>query len=345
MLTEKEPITAWWFVVALAVLGTSELLAQAGLRRIQVGDKMPEFSLQDPSSATFSYTHERARPLAVVVLQTRQQRMERMVADIEAVVEKLRTEGVVFDCVGVLSGPGDTAHLQSRDEEARARFPLLLDPEFALWSKLGVVAAPTAVVVGPDHEVTWVKPGYGYDFIPNLQAQLAKVAGLSSASDEPVRVETLQNSSSQARQKRHLLMARALAKKGKLEPAIRELRSLQELDPNSLEVALELGEYLCRAGQNEAALEVAASMKTSSNRDKAQMLLISGWAKRQMGELDAAESFLTQAVELDAGSARVLYELGKVHQIKGDVEKAVAYYRRALARVFGETEPVGPSHK
>ena len=201
------------------------------------------------------------------------------------------------------------------------------------------------VVAGPDHEVKYTKAGYGFDFIPNLQAQLAKAAGLSGASDEPVRVKTLQNSSSRARQKRHLLMARALARKGRLEPAIRELRTLHELDPNSVDVALELGEYLCRARQNEAALEVVAGTKASSNPDKARALLVSGWAQRQMGKLDEAESLLTQAVELDAGSARILYELGKVHQTRGDLEKAVACYRRALALVFDETEPVGPSPK
>ena len=345
MLTERTRISTGSLLIFLAILGTSGLPARASLRRIHLGDKMPEFSLQDANGVAFSYTHERGRPLAVVILQTRQERIERMVADIETVVEKLRAKGLVFDCVGVLSGPGDTAYVQSRQPEAKARLPLLLDPEFRLWGKLGVVAAPTAVVSGPDHEVKWVKAGYGFDFIPNLQAQLAKAAGLRGASDEPVRVETLQNSSSRARQKRHLLMARALAKKGKLEAAIKEMRALHELDPNSVDVALELGEYLCRAGRNEAALEVVASTKASSSRDKARTLLVSGWAKRQMGQLDEAESLLTQAVELDAGSARILYELGKIHQARGAFEKAVACYRRALALVFDETEPVGPSQK
>ncbi len=102
---------------------------------------------------------------------------------------------------------------------------------------------------------------------------------------------------------------------------------------------------MCRAGKNEAALKTVAQVKAEAAEDKARVMLVSGWAKRQMGDVDAAEPLLTKALELSPESPRILYELGKVHQAKGDVAKALACYRRALAEVFGDAETAGLSHK
>ena len=47
-----------------------------------------------------------------------------------------------------------------------------------------------------------------------------------------------------------------LAKKGRWDAAVKELETLHQADPNAIEVTLELGEILCRAGKSEAALKL-----------------------------------------------------------------------------------------
>jgi Tfp pilus assembly protein PilF len=309
-----------------------------GQRRIAVGDVMPEFSLTDGGGTTLRYGHQGSRVLGVVILQAGESHLTRLIADMETLSRKLSSETAGFDCVGVMSGPGGADTLRARDPNAVAAFPILADPNFAFWGKLGVVAAPTAVVVGADHKVRWVKAGYGYDFVAGFHAQLNKALGLTDEAEASVRVETLENASDRARRERHIRMARTLARKGRLESAIRELQRVRQLDPNATDVAFELGEFLCRAGKNEAALKVAAEAETETPSQKARALLIRAWARRQMGELETAESLLAKALELEPGSARALYELGKVYQAKGDVEKALAGYRRALAVIFEEVD-------
>lgn len=316
-----------------------------GQRRIAVGDVMPEFSLTDGGGTAFRYGHEGSRVLGVVILQAGEGHLSRLIADIETLSRELRSETAGFDCVGVMSGPDGVDSLRARDPNAGAVFPILPDPNFAFWGKLGVVAAPTALVVGADHKVQWVKAGYGYDFVAGFHAQLNKALGLTDDAEASVRVATLENASDQARRERHIRMARTLARKGRLESAIRELQRVRELDPNAADVAFELGEFLCRAGKNEAALKVAAEANAETPSRKARALVIRAWAGRQMGELDAAESLLTKALELEPGSARALYEIGKVYQAKGDVEKALASYRRALAVVFEEVDAKDSSQR
>ncbi len=337
----------WWWLAAFvgAVCLVSFGWGQEGLRRVHVGDTMPEFSLTDARGTSFRYEHQQARVLGILILQAGQTHLQRLVTDLEVLLQKLRVEAPAFDCIGVMSGSGTSEFLRSREPDAGKALPIVADPNFAFWGKLGVIATPTAIVVGADHKVRWIKAGFGYDFVAGFHSQLNEALGLGGSVGTTAHVQTLENTSVQSRRDRHIQLARALAKKARWESALGELEKARELDPNAVDVALELGEILCRTGKNEAALKTVAQVKAESAEDKAHVMLVSAWAKRQMGDTGAAESLLTKALELAHESPRILYELGKVYEAKGDTEKALACYRRALAEVFGDTEAPGLSHK
>jgi len=343
----KQRGRGWWWLAAFvgAVCLVSFGWGQEGLRRVHVGDTMPEFSLTDARGTAFRYEPKQARVLGILILQAGQTHLQRLVTDLEVLLQKLRLEAPAFDCIGVMSGSGTSEFLRSREPDAGKALPIVADPNFAFWGKLGVIATPTAVVVGTDHKVRWIKAGFGYDFVAGFHSQLNEALGLGGSVGATAHVQTLENTSVPSRRDRHLQLARALAKKARWESALGELEKARELDPNAVDVALELGEILCRIGKNEAALKTVAQVKAESAEDKAHVMLVSAWAKRQMGDTGAAEALLTKALELSPESPRILYELGKAHQAKGDAAKALACYRRALAEVFGDTEAAGLSHK
>jgi tetratricopeptide (TPR) repeat protein len=345
MLTQRKGALPSAMAFFLAASVASSLPAAESLRRVHVGDAMPEFALSDPNGTVFRYPQGQAAVLGIVVLQAKQNHLERLVSDLEVLTQTLKAQTPAFECVGIMSGPGAAEFVQSRGPGAREAFPILLDPEFSFWGKLGVIAAPTAVVVGADHKIQWVKAGYGYDFLATFHAQLEKALGHKTQAGTSVRVETLENDSDRARRDRHIQLARMLARKGRLESALQELERLRQTDPNAIDVTLELGEVLCRAGRNEAALKMVSALTAESSQDKAHALWICAWARRQMGDLVEAESLLTRALELDRESPRILYELGKVHEAKGQTDKALACYRRALAGIFGETDVTDVSQK
>jgi thioredoxin-like negative regulator of GroEL len=331
----------------IAVLGACLASASPaeGLRRIQVGEVMPAFSLTDTTGRVFRYPHEPARVLGIIVVQGGQSNVGRIMADVQALVQELRSKSTAFDFLGVVSGPGGGESIQTLGLGSAASFPVVADPNFAFWGKLGVIAAPTAVVIGTDARVQWIRAGYGYDFIPGLHAQLKKALGLAGAAAASVQVEVLENASDRARRDRRIQLARTLARKGRLEAAIEELQKLYAADPNETDVAFELAQMQCRAGKNEAALATLAAAKTRTDQDRVRALWIGGWARRQMKQFDAAESLLTKALDVDPRSVRVLYELGKVCEAAGHPEKALAHYRRALAELFDETPSPDISRK
>ncbi len=193
------------------------------------------------------------------------------------------------------------------------------------------------IISDTNDTVLWVKAGHSYDFSPVIRARLNQALGIAQEikPNDASRVKTVMNATVAARVKRHLRMAKMLQEKGRIESAINEMHKAKELDPNSVEVALELGELLCRVGKNKAALNLVERMRATKRLDKARLLLISGWAKRQTGDLKTAEKDLLEATKLDTKSIRGFFELGQVYQAKGDKDKAMAAYYRALTLVFG----------
>jgi tetratricopeptide (TPR) repeat protein len=273
----------------------------------------------------------------VVFLSPKQKRSARAAADVEKIVRQLETNAERLETVIAVNDPNGV-DFQSKQNGPTKNIHILLDSEYKLWGKFGIIAIPTVVISDTNDKVICVKAGHGYDFAPVVRAYVNQALGLAQKEtpEDAGRVKTVANDTIAARLTRHLQMAKMLEQKGRLESAIEEIQKARELDPNSPEAALELSELFCKAGRSKAAIDIAESLKVTSRLDKARLLLISGWAKRQMGELDAAEKLLLEATTLDPKSTRALFELGKVYQAKQEIDKAMKSYHKALTVIFNE---------
>jgi tetratricopeptide (TPR) repeat protein len=309
---------------------------QPALRKMKLGDTMLEFSLPDSTGKMFEYKHNRKRVLAMVFLSADQQQSKSAASDIQQILADLRVKAAPFDFVGVMTEPPKSDFFESADP--KSAFPVLLDSQYKLWGKLGIIARPTVLIIGKDDKASWIRAGHAYDFAPALRSNLSHALGIAGAGapEETVEARALANSTDGSRVKRHLQMAKMLEKKGRFDAAIAEVRKAQALDPRSVEPILELAELLCRTGKGKAALETIEKVQVAERRDKARLTLISGWAGRLTGDLASAEKHLLEATKLDPRSTRGYFELGKLFQARGEKDKAIAAYHRALTLVFGE---------
>ena len=315
-------------LAASAVLSAGK--GEIGLRKMKLGDTMPEFSLTDTEGKTFEYRHDRNRVLVVVFLSAGQKQSESAVADVAQVLEDPKIKAERFDLIGVMTQPPE--------DGLKTAFPILLDPDYKLWGRLGIIAMPTVLIVTKDDELSWIKAGHSYDFAPSLHSHLLFVLGIAG-DEEPqdsVEARALNNKTTASRVTRHLQMARMLEEKGRLDSAIAEVGKARALDPDSVEPALVLGELLCRAGKSKEALDAVEKVQAASRRDTARKLVIRGWAKRQMGSLRPAQEDLLEAVKLDPKSARGHFELGRVYLAKGEKDKTLEEYQKALTIIFGD---------
>ena len=336
-MTTKCKIAVCVILVVLVCLFPPRQNIKGSTRRIGIGNKMPEFSASNTSGKVFDYKHGIEKVLMVVFLSASQKNSAQAAADIKGIVRKLASQAERLNVVVAIDDPNSQTFFRSDPNESVVGVHVIADIEYKLWGKFGIIATPTVIISDTNDTVLWVEAGHSYDFAPVIRARLNQALGIAQEIDpnDASRVKTVTNATVAARIKRHLQMAKMLQAKGRIESAINEVRKAKELDPNSLEVALELGELFCRVGKNEAALKIVERMRATKRLDKARLLRISGWAKRQMGDLETAEKYLLEATKLDAKSARGFFELGQVYQAKGDKDKAITAYYRALTLVFG----------
>jgi hypothetical protein len=312
-------------------------------RRISIGNKIPEFSVSDVSGNLFDYKHGNGKVLMAVFLSSNQKNSIRAATDIKGIMTIMAGQANRLSVVVAVNDPNNQTIFRSDPNEPDPNEPgvvahVVTDTEYKLWGKFGIIATPTVIISDMNDTVLWVQAGHGYDFVPVVRARLNHALGITQEIDpnEAGKVRTVTNTTMDARAKRHLQMAKMLQEKGRIESAIQQMHKARELDPNSPKLALELGKLLSATGRAKEAIEVIEGISAISRQDKAELLTASGSAKRQLGELDKAEELLIQASKLDTKSGRVFFELGQVYQARGEVEKAMLTYYRALTLVFGK---------
>lgn len=308
-------------------------------RGFSPGDKMPEFSAVDIAGNVYNYKHTGKKALVIMFLSAGQKNSVRAASDIKEVIADLGKDAELLEVAIVVEDP-DSVYLQSEEMKLVRDFKIFIDSEFHLWGKFGIIATPTVIISDANDVITWVRAGHGYDFIPDVRTHLNQALRLAEvpAQEKEIQVRTVTNNTLSAKVKRHLQMAQMLFEKGEYKPAKAEILKAREMDPNSIEIKLQLTELLCRTNQSQAALSEIERIGTTNGREKARILLLSGWANRQMGKLDIAEKFLTEARTLDPKSTRTLFELGRVYQAAGQTEKAMKLYYEALAIILGEQQ-------
>ncbi len=336
----KTPFSVFFVLLICSILPVRT--ANSDRHRIGIGNKIPEFSASDVSGKLFDYKYGSGKVLIAVFLYSQQKQSAQAVTDIKRILSKLRGQAHRLNAVVAVDDPNNQTFVRpdpndSESNKSGVVVNVVADTEHKLWGKFGIIATPTVIISDTNDTALWVKAGHGYDFAPVVQARLNQALGIAQQIDpnEAGRVRTVKNATVAARIKRHLQMAKMLQEKGRVESAITQMKKARELDPNSVELVLEISELLCSIGQGKSALEILEGIEARGNIEKSKMLIITGWAKRQMSNFEEAEKLLLEATKLNPKSGRVFFELGQVYQDKGEVEKAMLTYYRALTLVFG----------
>jgi tetratricopeptide (TPR) repeat protein len=111
-------------------------------------------------------------------------------------------------------------------------------------------------------------------------------------------------------------------------PRILELRRRVQADPASIAFA-QLAEELRRAGANDEAVDVCrAGLARHPGYLSARVTL--GRALIEQGQLDEALAELETVSETAPDNLAAIRGLAEIHQLRGNLEEALRYYRRAL---------------
>ncbi len=165
------------FRIALKTVALVILLAlsavPASAVTLSAGDKAPDFLLEELDGTTISLEQFRGKTVLIAFWSTWCSRCE------EELLFLRDTFGNRKD-VAVLLVNQDSEKLISRDRIRRLKekigitFPILLDEGLSLWSRFGINALPTSVVIGANGDIKLVEPNFYWGSPENLLSAIGK---------------------------------------------------------------------------------------------------------------------------------------------------------------------------
>lgn len=125
---------------------------------------------------------------------------------------------------------------------------------------------------------------------------------------------------------------------GRAEEAAVELREAQSLARDDVLLSIAIGEGLRRAGAADEAVPVLrGALERAGAPPPTELLAELALATYAVGDLDAAEAYMGQAIAQDEIDPALQYAYGAILAKQGQVGKARARFRRAI-----ELDPDGP---
>ena len=328
-------ITIWTLIAGAALSARADARLADELRGVKAGALVPEYQLTTLTGETADSRQYQGKVVVLIYLSAEQRNSERAATDADRIVKELGSESVVL--LFVTADVVYRSYFEKYWEEAGLSAPLAFDGQRKLYSKLGLFVFPTTVVIDKEGRLSHVLSTRGTDYAHVLDSYLRHVLGELDAEqlNERLTARSFDRGSPRSLAARHRAAARLLRDKGLLDGACKELLAALELDPESVQIRLDLADlYLDQDRLKEGEAIVDAVLKSDPRHRRARSL--KGIALFKNGQLDEAGTILTDALELNADPARTHYYLGRVYEERGEKDRALEQYRLAILQLLRE---------
>ncbi len=207
----------------------------------------------------------------------------------------------------------------------KIKFPVLIDRGFRAFRDYGVIALPTAIMVGKTGKVRFIYPSFPVTARPVFDEKIRELLGLVTLHKEKER-EKDEIATQSVRLYNYSLQ---MFKKGLLEQSLSPLNKSLELDSSSAEAHNLMGIILREKGDFDGAVKefhVAMGLdgKNVHPRFNYGLLLLE---KEQYVE---AEEMLRKSIDLENDLAEAHYALGVLYKNTGKTNSAINEMNRAF---------------
>ena len=129
----------------------------------------------------------------------------------------------------------------------------------------------------------------------------------------------------------HVLLGSFLSRRDKWQEAEAEFREALRLEPNNHRTLNDFGYALVE--RNERLDEALAMIERALKAEPKNPYYLDslGWAYFKLGDLDAAERYLSEAASINPKSATVHEHIGDLQEGRGQAEQARASWQKALS--------------
>jgi len=248
-----EPAVAPLSISFLLVFSLS--MGAAPKAALTPGEKAPDFELRTRRGQMVRYDASVTSPALFLSVKPAERYTSQTLSALNETFEKFPQLGNgLFRWIVVSRIEGEDETLFHNGEWTEG-WGVLLDPDDTFYKDYRIIATPTITVVGEDHVVVAVHPGYDTGMVQHVRIALAKLLG----------VELPQTVTQKAEKPNfNLQLARRMAQRGLWDKALMYFEKAMEQGPLPPEALLELAESQIEVGQAKEALETLDSIPDGS---------------------------------------------------------------------------------
>lgn len=320
--------------VAVAVLMSLGAAPESmALRNIKVGDPIPAFSVQSLDGTSVNKGTSKGKVLLIVLARPKHDKSRQALR----VAQRILTERdrAKFAVLGVSTKPGTEEYFKGLVSELGLTYPIAIDPGRKMYGALGVIVTPTTLLIDEDgilrFELPHMPPGYAHRLGVHTDLLLGKI----SRDEHDARLAQKRDARADGQDSwtSRLALAQALLGQQKPEQAIPILTKLHA-EKDTVAVSTLIGTSLLDLNRTDEAakyLDPLAARNTGSPR----VTIALGRLEIERGNDQAAETYLRAALQASPDKGPILYYLGCLFERRGELPKAVDFYRRALEEAYG----------
>lgn len=318
-------------IVAMAVLVAAGPCRADDLRNIKRGEPVPAYRLSAIDGSVVDSQALNDSVVVIVCLLAEQRRSEMAAMDSSDVVRNIADDRVKL--VHVTADVIQKSYFEQFRRDRAISAPLALDPDHALYAKLGLIVFPTTLVVNPDGKLAQVISLHGDAYKHDLDAYIRHSLG-SISDDELARrlaEPTTHEGTPKSLASAHRALARSMRQKGRLDAARQELNLALQQDPDNREILLDLADLDLATGDFDAA-DATVRKVLQAQPDHRRAKQLQGIVLFDRGRFDEAEAVLVEALTLNPTPEIAHYYLGRICEQQGRTTEALEHYREALQR-------------
>lgn len=309
-------------------------------RNVEPGNALADFTLKDLDGMDRTLSAEQGHVVVLSFIKPDQDKSVKALNALEEVYGTLRNDGLTV--WAVISGSEGADAARSLVEQLDLEYPILVDPDRKLYGEYGLFIFPATAIVDQDGKFNYEYSSYGADYILTIMDKAKVLLGLMSEEElarDTEKKAIVELSETEKEAERSMQMARVLLERGFGSKALPKLEKAIELNPALAEARLLAGELYVESGKNtEARAQFDAVLAAEPNSRPAMVGLAT--VLMAEGDLDGAEAKLQQAVMLNPDPTMALYRLGQVYEKKGETQKAMETYRKALEKNIKQSAKV-----
>lgn len=328
--------------LAACVLMAAAITAHADeLRNVKRGAPVPSCKLPSIEGQVVESEAMKGNVVVYVCLSAEQKRSELAAIESDQVVGALAGEPVKL--VHITADVVQKAYFEKLRADNKMTSQLVFDADREFYNKLGLIAFPTTIVVDKQGNLSNVISLHGRDYKNTLDGYVQYALGklTEKALAERLAAKASENGSPRSAASAHRALAHLMREKRQYDTATAELEKGLALDPDNLEIMLDLADVAFLTEKYDGA-ETMLTKVLQAQPEHRRAMQLHGACLFRMGKVAEAEGVLESALPLNPSPQIVHYYLGLIAESKGEKDKALEHYREALKRFV---EPGSPEAK